>query len=105
MADRACEFLKQVSGRQRRFWLAVLVWWLCVVIFVATVSAFSKNSPGGVVTALVYGSALLLFIPARHMSRLKCPYCHKSAGAVPFFRYRFVICKACGERIECDEKK
>lgn len=101
MSKDACEFLERVRRKQRGFWLAFLVWWVCVVVFVFIVNGVLKGVPDALVLAIFYGSALLLYIPAYKLFKLKCPYCGGSARALPFLRYKFMYCRACGERIEC----
>jgi Mn2+/Fe2+ NRAMP family transporter len=97
----ACEFLEGVKHQQHRCWVTFLLWWLAAIIFVFVISEFFNNAPVGVVQAVFYGSMIVLFVPVRSLYSLKCPYCRKSAGALPIFRYRFLYCKSCGERIEC----
>ena len=102
MPKNGCEFLEVVKRKQHGFWLAVLSWWICVVAFILLVSHLFKDVPDAVFMVVFYGGALLLYIPLVSLYRLKCPYCHGRAGAVPFLRYKFMFCKACGERIECN---
>lgn len=104
MSKDACEFMENVRRGQRRFWLTLLLWWVCVAVFVAVVSQLFKNAPDAVFMTVFYGSALLLYVPAYRLYRLKCPYCDGSAGALPFLRYKFLFCRACGERLECLDK-
>src|SRR5450759_2430046 len=101
MSDNACEFLANVKRKQHRFWLVLLLWWICAAALVLAVNGLFKNIPDAVVMIPFYLSAVLLYIPAITVYRLQCPYCHRSAGAIPFLHYKFLCCKACGKRIEC----
>jgi hypothetical protein len=96
-----CIFADEVKRQQHRWWLVLLHRLVCSLAFVAVATQLLKNVPDAVVTATFYGSTLLLYIPAFSLYRLKCPYCHRSAGAFPIFQYTFLICRACRERIEC----
>lgn len=102
MPNNACKFLECVRKKQRMCWIVLFVWWACVAVFVVAVSELMKDVSDTVVMVVFYGSAFLIYIPAMQLYRLKCPYCHKYAGALPLFRYKFIYCKACGERIECN---
>jgi hypothetical protein len=104
MPKDACEFLETVRHKQRGFWLTIFAWWVCMVVFVFVVSGLFKGAPDALLQVVFYGSALLLYIPAYSLFKLKCPYCNGSAGALPFLRYRFMYCRTCGERIECSSK-
>lgn len=99
-----CAFLEEVSGKQQVFWLTLLGWWLGIAAFLAVVPRF-RGVPNGVIMAVFYGSALLMFLPARALYRLRCPRCRKPAGALPWVRYRTLICRSCVERIECKETR
>lgn len=105
MSQDACKFLERVRRKQRGFWLTLLAWWVCVVVFAFLVNEVFKNAPDALVLATFYGSALLLYIPAHRLFKLRCPYCNGSAGALPIFRYKFMYCKTCGECIECCDEK
>jgi hypothetical protein len=99
--DNGCQFLKVVSRKQRLFWTALLFWFFCIIIFVVVATQFLNGVPDGLVTSVFLGSAVLLYVPIAQLYRLKCPHCHSPAGAVPFLKYRFLICHSCRERIEC----
>jgi hypothetical protein len=101
MSRNACEFLEAVKHKQHRWWLVLLLWWICVIALVLAVSELFKNIPAAAVRLAFYASVVLLFIPAIRLYRLKCPYCDGSSGAFPFLRYKALRCKSCGERIEC----
>jgi hypothetical protein len=103
MSNDACEFLERVKRKQHGFWLTILVLWICVVIFVFLVTELFKDNEAldSIVYVGFYGGAFLTYIPGYGLFRLKCPHCHHPAGALPIFRYRFMYCRSCGERIEC----
>ena len=101
LENDACSFLDAVRRKQRLLWVAVIVWWACVVAFVFLVNELFKTVPDSIVYVVFYGSALLLYIPAYKLFKLRCPYCNGTAGALPIFRYRLMYCRSCGERIEC----
>lgn len=101
MSNDACEFLESVKRKQRGFWLAVFVWWVCVVIFVFLANEIFKGLPDPLILTVFYGSALLLYMPGYRLFKLRCPYCNGTTGALPIFRYKFMYCRSCGERIEC----
>ena len=101
MSKNACEYLEQVGRKQHRFWLTILLWWVCILVSLFTINGLVGNLPNYVVIG-VYVSAAFLYVPAIRLYRLRCPHCHGSAGALPFLRYKFMHCRACGERIECD---
>jgi hypothetical protein len=103
MSQIECNFLDEVKHKQYRVWLSLLFWVIAVVVFVVVASTFTKASDT-VIHAVFYGSVLLLYLPIVSLSRVKCPYCQWSAGALPIFRYKFMFCKACGKRIECKSK-
>ena len=103
MSNADCEFLQQVRRYQRRCWLVVLFWWIFVVVAASTVLGLLGNVPP-VVTIAFYASVVVVYIPGVQLFRLHCPHCERAAGALPFFRYRFLFCKSCGERIECDSE-
>ena len=100
MADVECDFLSEVRRGQHRVWLALLLWVIAILAFVAIITSFTK-APDAIVQTVFYGSALLLYIPVLSLYRLICPHCQKAAGALPIFQYKFMFCKACGKRIEC----
>lgn len=105
MPQNACELLERVKRKQRGVWFSVLAWWVCVVVFVFLANEIFKELPDSFVLAFFYGSALLLYIPAYKLFKLKCPHCNGAAGALPFFRYKFMYCRSCGERIECCDEE
>lgn len=96
-----CEFLDNVKRKQHQVWLTALLWFIGVIALIAIGAVFFPGTPFAAVQVAFYGSALIIYIPAISPYRLKCPYCHGSAGAVPIFRYKFMYCRACGQRIEC----
>jgi len=101
LENDACSFLETVRHKQHLLWMSVIVWWICVVAFVFLANELFRNIPDSIVYAVFFGSTLLLYIPAYKLFRLRCPYCNGYAGALPLFRYRFMYCRSCGERIEC----
>ena len=103
MTENTCEFLKLVSRKQRLFWIALLLWFITIVIFVVAVTELLNGVPDGLVTGVFFGSALLLLIPIATLYRLKCPYCQGPVGAVPFLQYKSLICHSCRECIECKQ--
>jgi hypothetical protein len=103
MSQIECDSLDQVRHKQHRVWLTLLFWWIAVAVIVGLVTHFT-NLPDAVIQGTFYGSVILLYIPAISLYRLKCPYCHRSAGALPVLRYKFMYCKACGKRIKCERK-
>jgi hypothetical protein len=103
MSQDACEFLKSVKHGQHRWWFLLLFWWIGISLYVLLVSHYFQNIPNTAITLPFYASALLLYIPAIMLYRLKCPYCNKSAGASPFFRYKFMYCRNCDRRIKCNQ--
>ncbi|WP_232823556.1 hypothetical protein [Dyella sp. C9] len=102
MSQEDCAFLETVKRKQCRFWLAFFIWWVCAAAFVFVVNQFFKGISDAVVLATFYVSAMLLYLPAWDLYRAACPYCHGKVGALPFLRYKFIYCRACGERIECN---
>jgi hypothetical protein len=98
-----CEFLESIRSKQRKFWSVLLFWWVCAIAFVVITTQVFKGIPNIVVMLGFYGSAFLLYLPAYTLYRVICPYCRRPAGALPMFRYKFLICRSCGERIECNE--
>lgn len=105
MLKDACEFIECVKHKQHKCWVVFLIWWICIAFFVLAVSELFKNVPPPVLMVVFYGSAFLLYLPGISLYRLKCPYCQGAAGALPFFRYKFLYCRACGKRIECNQLK
>jgi hypothetical protein len=101
MISTTCQVLKDVSRKRRLFWITFLLWWIGVALFVFAVSHFFKNAADAFITVPFYLSILILYIPVIALYRVKCPFCHGSVGAVPFFRYSSVSCRKCGKRIEC----
>ena len=100
-----CEFLESIRSKQRKFWSALLFWWVCAIAFVIITTQAFKGVPNVVVMLGFYGSAFLLYLPTYALYRVSCPYCHRAAGALPMLRYKFLICRSCGERIECNESE
>ena len=98
-----CECLQDIAAKQRRFWLTLLIWCLGAVIFAVVTTQLIPRVPPTLIKAVFYGSSLCLYFPARQVFRVTCPHCRGPVGAVPVFRYRFLICKSCGERIECPD--
>jgi hypothetical protein len=103
MSQNECDFLDQVKRKQHQVWLTLLLWWFAVAVTIGLVTHFT-NLPDAVIDASFFASIVLLYIPAIGLYRLKCPYCHRSAGALPIFRYKFMYCKACGKRIQCERE-
>ncbi len=101
MSKRDCDFLDKVRRMQRRWWLALLFWSICVVLLVAVIREVT-HVPHVLVYAMFYGTSYFLLIQLIALYQLKCPHCHWFAGAVPYFRYKFLECKACGKRIICN---
>ncbi len=95
-----CDFLAEVARQQHSFWLYALLWLVCVIAFLIATHIL-KMTVDRVLYAVFYLSICFLYIPLLKMTRLRCPYCRSLAGANPFHRYRFFVCRACGERIEC----
>lgn len=104
MSKKSCEYLKMVARKQHGFWLLIFLWWVCILVSIFTINGFFGFVPNFVVVG-VYVSVALLYIPAIRLYRIKCPHCHGAAGALPFLRYSFMYCRACGERIECGHQK
>ncbi len=101
MSPDSCAFLELIKRRQRACWYAVLAWWVGTAAFIAVVSGYFDHGSDLPIYAAFYGSALMLYIPAIQLYKTKCPFCGGAAGALPIFRYTFLRCKSCGERIEC----
>lgn len=102
MSLSACEFLEIVRRRQHRFWWSLFIWCIGIVIFVGTFTSIFGDKYFQIIQIVVYGSILLIFFPPLiKLHKLKCPFCQGSAGALMFYRYRFLYCRSCGERIEC----
>jgi small-conductance mechanosensitive channel len=102
MARDACGFMGELARKQHAFWLGMLVWWIGVVILLSVVAAYFRNTLFLVLQAVVYASFIITgYILYRRVRRVQCPYCQQSAGAIPVWRYKFVICRTCKERIEC----
>jgi hypothetical protein len=105
MTRDGCDFMGELARKQHAFWLGMLVWWIAVVVLVSAVTAYLHNTPFLILQVVFYASAIVtLGILGARVRRVRCPYCQKSAGAIPTWRYKFVICRACGERIECGRK-
>jgi hypothetical protein len=98
---RDCRFMNEVWDGQRRFWIVFVIWLIGVVLFLIVATQVLRSAPDSVVMGIGYGSVLLLYIPMYGLAKLKCPHCGKRAGATPFFRYKFLICRSCSERMEC----
>lgn len=94
-------FLDKVRRRQHRCWLALLCWWISVVLLVAVIGKFFTNVPHVLVFAMLYVSSFFLLIQLIALYRLKCPHCRWFAGVLPSFRSKFIYCRACGKRIDC----
>jgi small-conductance mechanosensitive channel len=104
MARNGCEFMEELARRQHAFWLGMLCWWIGAVVLVSIVSGYVSKTPALLMQTVVYGSFLIAFFTlARRVQRVQCPHCHRGAGAMPIWRYKFLFCKACGERIECQQ--
>src|ERR1700761_7310419 len=102
MPSSACEFLDVLRRQQHRFWWFLLIWWISVLIFVGVFTWIFGDGHFEIVQIVFYGSFLLVYIPRFiGVRRLNCPFCNRPVGASPFWRYRFLYCKSCGERIEC----
>jgi hypothetical protein len=99
-----CACLQEIGRQQRRFWLAALIWWISVIVFVVVTTQIIRNVAFTFVQVVFYMSALLLYIPARALSKIRCPHCQRPTGALPVFRYRFLICRTCQERIQCEDQ-
>lgn len=101
MAKTACDFMEELARRQHAFWLGFLFWWIGTVVVLSVVIAYVGKIPA-LLQAVVYGSFLITFFAlANRVRGVQCPHCHRGAGAMPIWRYKFLFCKACGERIEC----
>lgn len=100
-AELDCRFMNEVWEGQRKFWKFFLVWLIGVVLFLIVATQLLRWVPDSIVMGVGYGSFLLLYIPMFRLAKVKCPHCDKSAGATPFFRYEFLICRSCNERMEC----
>ncbi|HEY4748955.1 MAG TPA: hypothetical protein VIH60_01055 [Steroidobacteraceae bacterium] len=102
MAGTACDFMDELARRQHAFWLGILFWWIGVVVVLSVVSAYVSKAPVLLLQVIVYGSIIIVFFAlGSRVLGLQCPHCHRGAGAMPMWRYKFLYCKACGERIEC----
>jgi hypothetical protein len=103
MPNDTCKFLDHVKRKQHQVWLTLLFWCIGVVTFLALSSAFFEHASKTVLQIVVYGSVFVLYVPAFALFRLKCPYCNRPAGALPFVRYKSLRCRKCGERVECGQ--
>ena len=101
MSKDACAYLEELARKQHGMWLAMLYWLIAVIAYVVVITTFFKNVPDAVVEVPFYASALLIYIPIHKIYKLRCPHCHGPAGALAFLRYKFLLCKSCGKRIEC----
>lgn len=100
--EDACRFLKELTRKQRRVWLVMLLWWIGAVCVLFAVSRlFPHALPSGIEYLIGASFLLALYLPMSAARRTKCPFCGRSSGALAFWRYRFLDCRACGERIEC----
>lgn len=101
----ACTCLEEVAAKQRRCWLIMLLWWLDAIVFLVITTQLMSNVSFTFIQVVLYGSFLSSgYFSMRNIARVRCPHCHKPAGAVWLFRYRFLICRSCGERIECEPR-
>lgn len=103
MARIDCERLEQIRRRQRTFWLSCLAVVLSGAAAVAALSGLVPRYPHLPIFAILIIGSYFMIVSTVQLFQTRCPRCFWFIGARPLPPCKFMVCKSCGRRIECEK--